>query len=160
MAIPMVVSGLMNRRALLQAELEYHERKVAFCKIAIGHFTATLDLYEETKDAKVIRRRYTSNNCARIFAHGLVTNTVMDVLRNADGPLTTGETIDRMMLLLGSGLSPKDELVFRRNIRTTLARKRRQGILKSNLIGGRNRNYAIADRHVPRKNRQGPSVGN
>jgi hypothetical protein len=87
MAIPMVVSGLMNRRALLQAELEYHERKVAFCKIAIGHFTATLDLYEETKDAKVIRRRYTSNNCAKIFAHGLVTNTVMDVLRNAEGPL-------------------------------------------------------------------------
>jgi hypothetical protein len=44
MATSFVVSGLLNNRALLQAEFEFHERRIAKCRIVLEHFNAALAL--------------------------------------------------------------------------------------------------------------------
>ena len=127
----------MNKRALLQAELKYHERKIALCKIMLAHFDATLALYEETKDAKVVQRRYLSNRKSQLFEYGLVSNLVVSALRNAGGPLTKREIFERVTNALGSNLPPGVSRLLYRNMSSAIANKIKQGIFCARKGNGR-----------------------
>jgi hypothetical protein len=137
MATPLIISGLMNKRALLQAELEFHERKIALCEIMLAHFDATLALYEETKDAKVLRRRYLSNRKSRLFEHGLISNLVMGALRGAPKPLSTSEIFEGVIGGFETSPTPGASSLLYRNVRSAIANKVRQGIFRAHRGHGR-----------------------
>jgi hypothetical protein len=118
----------MNKRALLQAELEFHERKIARCKVALAHFDATLACYEETKDAKIVRRRYLSNRASRIFEHGQVSNEVADTLREAPKPQAMHDIFAGVAGALGITLPANNSRVLYRNVRSAVANKVAQGV--------------------------------
>jgi hypothetical protein len=123
MAIPLVVSGLLKKRALLQAELEYHERHIAKCRVALEHFDATLALYEESRNAKAVTRRYLVNSKSNLFAYGYVSNTVVEVLRKSNKPLTASEVTQRFLDGLECDVTPEQKKYLRRTIGWTLANK-------------------------------------
>jgi hypothetical protein len=137
MATPHLISGLMNKRALLQAELEFHERKIARCEIMLAHFDATLALYEESKDAKVLRRRYLSNRKPRLFEHGLISNLVMGTLRDALKPLSTSEIFEKVIGGFEATPGPEASSHLYRNVRSTIGNKARQGIFRAHRGHGR-----------------------
>jgi hypothetical protein len=143
MATPLIISGLMNKRALLQAELEFHERKIALCKITLAHFDATLALYEETKSAKVLRRRYLSNRKSRLFEHGLVSNLVVGALRNAEGSLPTSEIFEKVISGLESSPTPEASRLLYRNVRSAIANKIKQGIFRAHRARSRIVTYEL-----------------
>jgi hypothetical protein len=143
MATPLLISGLMNKRALLQAELEFHERKIALCQIMLAHFDATLALYEETKSAKVLRRRYLSNRKPRLFEHGLISNLVVGALRDAPGPLSTSEIFERVVGGFETSPAPEASGLLYRNVRSAIANKVRQGIFRGHKGHGRIVTYEL-----------------
>lgn len=129
----------------MQAELEFHERKIAKCRIAIEHFDATLVLYEESRNAKVVTRRYLLNGKSGLFAHGYVSGMVAEILRKANRPLNTGEVAEDFFSGLEAEIAPEQRKLLYRNIRSALANKARNGRIFVHHKEGRLNFYAIAD---------------
>jgi hypothetical protein len=143
MANSHVIHGLINKRALLQAELEYHERRIGFCKIAIAHFDATLALYDQTQDVTKVSRRYFRNIRSTSFEYGLISKLALITIEESDRPLTTREILDNVRTVLDRDLSSEDERVLSRTVRSMLSNKLGQGVLRSKILSGRLRIYSM-----------------
>jgi hypothetical protein len=143
MANSHVIHGLLNKRAILQAELEYHERRIGFCKIAIAHFDATLALYEETKGATRVSRRYFRNIRSTSFEYGLISKLALITLQESDRPLSTREILDNVRAALSTTLSSENERILSRTVRSMLSNKCQQGVLQGSILAGRLRIYKI-----------------
>ena len=146
--MPHLISGL-NKRALLQAELEFHERKIALCQIMLAHFDATLALYEETKNAKGLRRRYLSNRRSDLFEYGLVSRLVVDVVRGANGPLSTFEILARVTNGLESPPSSEGSRILYGRLRSAIANKVRRGIFRAQRSRGRFMTFEFIGYPIP-----------
>ena len=106
LGISLVLSGLVKKRAALDGELDFHQKKAMQLKKEIATLDSAILIFEPEYKVKDIQKtRKTTNN--RFFASGERSKTIMDVLREANGQNLTSEEIalqvvEKRSLELGS----------------------------------------------------------
>jgi hypothetical protein len=108
MKIPRVIYGLAKKRAELVAELAHAEGRADYCRAGIAAIDAVLPLWNEGKDAPVLRRRH----IAKATLVPKLVRHIVTVLRDAGGPLTTAQIVDAVST--GKELSKADRLALTR----------------------------------------------
>ena len=101
---------LIRLYARLAAELERPKRIVALVRADIEHVAAVILMLEPAFDLSTIapRTRYKRNP---LFKRGECFRSAVDVLRRAEGPLTSKEVAMRM--LHAKGIAEPDRLIVR-----------------------------------------------
>lgn len=88
MGVSFVISGLVSKRSELAGLIEQHVREIDRLDALLRHVDATLKLFDPELDLRSLPpKRFREEN--RIFRQGESSRLILDVLREADGPLNT-----------------------------------------------------------------------
>ena len=98
MAQSPVIYALKRKRAVISGELRKAEDRCAAMRQHLAALDQTLRLMGYEGDPKDIRPIMPKR---RLFRHGELPRAVMDVLRTANGPMTDGELVARVMAMKG-----------------------------------------------------------
>jgi hypothetical protein len=137
MPIPRVIYGLAKKRAELVAELAHAEGRAEYCRAGIAAIDAVLPLWDEGKQAPVFRRRHIPKPA---LVPKLV-RQIVNALRDAEGPLTTAQTVDAVSV--GNELSNADRLALTQLVGWRLRDMRRDGRARHAGSVGRRRLWEI-----------------
>jgi hypothetical protein len=128
--VPIFITSLARKKAELEAEAEYHEKRAAKAREAIAQIQGTLDLFEEGKWVRSERRSYRENTGP--FKWRELPRLVLDIVRDAGRPISTREiteaVIDRSGIVLEAD---KDRIALRKRVTAAINDKRRQGVIRS-----------------------------
>jgi len=92
LAISPVLSGLVKKRAVLDGELEYYQKKVIDIKKNIAAIDTTILVFEPEYNTRSIQKvKKIGNN--RFFDRNTRSKTIFEVLRDAHGACLTVEEI-------------------------------------------------------------------
>lgn len=111
MAESHVVSGLVSKRSELAGLIEHHMQEIHRMDADLHHLDATIKLFNPDYDLRTVRikQHYKKN---RFFKSGESTRLVLDVLREADGAMTTEEVALTMLNKKGLDSPDKDVTTF------------------------------------------------
>ena len=143
-----VVHALLKKRGLFQAELEHHQRHAEACAAKIATIDATLELWDEAKDAPRIRKVYRA--MPEPFKWNELPRIVVRTMRAAGGPLPVREIQRRVME--AQGIVPadaKERNHWQRRFSKIIHDKRRQGVVRSaGVVGALNLWELVPDREM------------
>lgn len=124
------VSALVERRREIQHEIAYLEHEIRRCEEAIAHVDATILLLDPYYDlTKLTPKRFVAEDS--LFFPGETPILVLDILREANHPMTTPEVTNAMLVRKGSPEMTK--LQFQRlnaKVNAALNTKFRQRLVK------------------------------
>lgn len=100
MGYALAIAGLRRKRARLAGEIAQAEKALAKMRRAVNTLDATINLFEPATDPELIPpvRPYLRG---LYFGYGELTRLCYDVLRQANGPVTTGQVADRAIAIKG-----------------------------------------------------------
>jgi len=121
MAKASVISALKYKRAVISGELAKAEERCAAMRQRLSALDQTLVTMGYKGDPADIRPIHRPKR--RLFKHGELPRAIMDILRTANGPMTDGELVARVMAMKGLDQDNPD---LRRTVleRVRAARKR------------------------------------
>jgi hypothetical protein len=137
MSVPRVIYGLAVKRAELVAELAHQDGRHDYCRAGIATIDAALALWDEGKDAPVLRRRHIPKPA---LVPKLV-RQIVNALRDAEGPLTTRQIVEAVSV--GLMLDQAQRLALIRMVGWRLRDMRKEGRVKAVKAGNVNR-WALA----------------
>lgn len=95
MGVSFVISGLVSKRSELAGVIEQHVQEIDRLDALLRHVDATLKLFDPELDLRSLPpKRFREEN--RIFRQGESSRLILDVLREAEGPLNTVEIAQRI----------------------------------------------------------------
>ena len=97
----------------------------------------------------LLLRRYLSNRRSDLFEYGLVSRLVVDVVRGANGPLSTFEILARVTNGLESPPSSEGSRILYGRLRSAIANKVRQGIFRAQRSRGRFMTFEFIGYPIP-----------
>jgi hypothetical protein len=131
-----VVAGLVKRRAELAGEADALRARLAQIAADLGHLDATIRLFDPDFDLAAIRpRRVRAADTAK---RGEMSRSVLGVLREAVGPMTTAEVVAAVMV--ASRMDGQDRKAAARmanRVGLALRRQERNGTVRSERREGR-----------------------
>ena len=116
MAIPLVLTSLADKRARLEAERDYHQKRADKAAADIAKIDAVIALWDEKPQLVAVRRRYREHG--EEFRWKEIARTVLSILREAPTGLTTTEV--------------QHVIAESKGITAALSDKRREGLLVQN----------------------------
>lgn len=96
MAESHVVTGLVAKRAELAGLIDHHRKEVERIGGDLRHIDAAIKIFSPDTDLRAIRARPHQERSV-LFRPGEAPRAVLDVLRRAGGPLTSRETVERIL---------------------------------------------------------------
>jgi len=127
--VPIFITSLARKLAELEAERDYHQKRVDRAVDAIAKITATLDLFEEGKWTRYQKARHDDLGP---FKPRELPRLIVQVLREAGKPLMAREIMEAVMTT--SGLVADDEKQrkrIRKRVTEAISDKHRLGIIRS-----------------------------
>jgi hypothetical protein len=139
---PNTVSGLMEKRRQLRAELKAAEKAARNIRIDLDHLDAAIRLF--TEDAP---RRLPSRSVAFRAGRGEVIRHVLRSLREAKGPLTSIEIAEGFMKARGMEASDETAVLIRKRIGACLNSLKHQGTVRGVPLEGLYKGWELAKEH-------------
>ena len=138
-----VVSGLVKRRAELAGEADALKGRLAQIGADLGHLDATIRLFDPDFDLAAIRpRRVRAADTAK---RGEMSRSVLGVLREAAGPMTTASVVEAVMTASGTdGQDRKAAARMANRVGLALRRQERNGAVRSERREGRVMAWEVA----------------
>jgi hypothetical protein len=130
-----VMPALVKRRADLMAELEKAQGHVQRLHADLASLDAVIRQFDPDYPVGNIRPRYTRAPATAEF--GAMSRTVLDLLRQAGAPLTTGELADR--IIAERGLNAGDRGIRRNMVKRAgmaLRYQRTNGMVREAVVEG------------------------
>lgn len=129
MAESHVITGLVAKRSELSGESEYHQSRVQEIKKELVTLDAAIRLFKpdyaiETIPGKEYRRKN------KFFKNGECNRLLMDVIREANGPISTTSVIEAVAKHKGLEVNDIDRRAFSASIFTVLKRLQGRGVIR------------------------------
>jgi hypothetical protein len=96
------LSALRNRRASLASDIVQLERKLRHCRESLVHVDATLRLLDASSEPEAIPDKRPRKRI-KLFRQGELGRMIMDVMRNADAPISTQDITSAILAAGGHG---------------------------------------------------------
>ena len=114
-----VVSGLAALHAEMAGRIEHHQKEIRRIGADLVHVTATLKLLAPAADLRAIRAK-PHRERSILFRPGEAPRAVLDVLRQADDPLTSRAIVERIFAVRGIDLVPERIEAVQKSVLTVL----------------------------------------
>ena len=139
-----VVSALTTMHAEMAGEIQHYEQEIRRISIDQSHVAATLKLLAPTMDLRTIRTKRRQERSV-LFRPGEAPRAVLDVLRQADGPLTSRAIVERIFAVRGIDLVPARIEAVQKSVLTVLKSLEAKKLVCAPTTGkGGVRSWAIA----------------
>jgi hypothetical protein len=102
-----VMTGLMQRAAVIKGEINILEDKLAKERLDLAHVMATIRLFDPAFEGKRIYPQRPPSQRSLHFVQGEITRRCRDAMRTADGPLSAEDIA--LKTIFEKGLDPNDE---------------------------------------------------
>ena len=123
------VTGLIEKRRDLSGRIEHYKDEIKALKIDLAAIDSALKIFDPEFDIRTIKPKEI-RKINRWFYKGESTKLLMDILREADKPLSTTEIVDLAAAHKGYSFDDVDRKSFTSSIFTTLKRFEEKGIAK------------------------------
>ena len=139
MAYPHVITALVGKYRRLSGELAACEKRAAGLRDDLSHLEASIRLFACSYNISgiTLKRTYRRNG---LFKSGELRRLAMDILRTAQGPLTSRELV---MLTMGrKGIAEPGEQAIRQlrgTLNGCLTRREKAGLVVSEMVQGEKR---------------------
>jgi hypothetical protein len=97
MADPHIISALREKRATVAGLIEKLVRKLSQQRANLTHIDGVLRLFQPDRDPEDIKPKQTYARRTRYFARNELPRLILDVLREADAPLSTDDLAVRII---------------------------------------------------------------
>jgi hypothetical protein len=105
MAEPIVVTGLLAKRAEMAGLIDHHRKRIAGLQASLVHLDATINLFAPEIDLRTLRpKQHRERN--HYFRPGEAPRAILDALRLAGKSLTSRELSEQILRKLGAELTP------------------------------------------------------
>lgn len=139
-----VVSGLTALHAEMAGQIEHHQKEIRRIGVDLVHVTATLKLLAPATDLRAIRAKPHRERSV-LFRPGEAPRAVLDVLRQADGSLTSRAIVERNFAVRGINLVPERIEAVQKSVLTVLKSLESKKLVRASAAGkGGVRAWAIA----------------
>lgn len=125
-----VLSGLTKRRGELAGEADALRARLAAIAVDLGHLDAVIRLFDPDHDIAATRPKRPRDPDAA--GRGERGKLVLDVLREAAGPIPAADVVRRMLARQGQG--PEDARLVRavtKRVEAALARQEKRGVVRA-----------------------------
>ena len=129
MAESHVISGLVAKCSELAGKLEYHQKQIRQAQQDINALQAAIRVMDSGYDLRTIKTKQIRSKNS-FFRRGEGSVFLMDILREADGPISTAELIERAAFVKGYDLKRTDRRSFTASIFKIVNRLRNKGIVE------------------------------
>jgi len=127
MAETHVISALTAKRSELAGLVAHHRKEMVRISEEVKMLDVTIKLFEPEYRIRSIKpKRYQKKN--EFFKHGEAPRTILDILREADRPLSTNDIAKSVMPL--KGISGEHEKALQASILTTLHKQMKSGLVE------------------------------
>lgn len=129
-----VVSGLAALHAEMAGQIEQHQKEIQRIGADLGHVTATLKLLVPAADLRAIRAKPHRERSV-LFRPGEAPRAVLDVLRQADRPLTSRIIVERIFAVRGIDLVPERIEAVQKSVLTVLKSLETKKLVRASATG-------------------------
>jgi hypothetical protein len=127
MAETHVISALTAKRAELAGLVTHHRKEMVRLSEEVKMLDATIKLFEPDYRIRSIKpKRYQKKN--EFFKNGEARRTILDVLRDADKPISTNDIARSVMSL--KGINGEHEKALQASILATLHKQMKSGLVE------------------------------
>ncbi len=95
------LAALRERRAEIAGSITEAERRLRHLRETLVHVDGTIRLFSDIEPESIPAKRPYKR--VKLFGQGKLNRMIMDVLRNAQGPLTTSQVIEAIVAALNFG---------------------------------------------------------
>ena len=105
MAEPIVVTGLLAKRAEMAGLIDHHRKRISDLQAGLAHLDATINIFAPEIDLRMLRpKQHRERN--HYFRPGEAPRAILDALRLAGKSLTSRELSEQILRKLGMELTP------------------------------------------------------
>jgi hypothetical protein len=140
-AIPLVLAGLIRKRATLSGEIEALRTRVANLQADLAHLDAVIRIMDPASDPEAIRPKVPRNRCDW-FGRGELARLAMDAVREA--PESVAALDIARTVMLRKGLEPSSYTLRRIKGMVDAALRRREGLMERVVYGRRKVAWKVA----------------
>ena len=127
MAETHVISALTAKRSELAGLVAHHRKEMSRLSEEIRMLDASIKLFEPDYRIRPVKpKRYQKKN--EFFKHGEARRTILDVLRDADSPLSTNDITRAVMS--SKGIDVSGEKALQASILATLHKQMKSGLVE------------------------------
>ena len=106
MAEPIVVAGLLAKRAEIAGLIDHHRKQIAGLQAGLAHLDATIHLFAPEIDLRTLKpKQHRERN--HYFRPGEAPRAILDALRLAGRPLTSRELSEQILCKRDVELTPE-----------------------------------------------------
>lgn len=129
MAISHVVSGLISKHAELAGEIEYHRNQIKRLRVDLMAIDTAIGLFDPDYSVNDIQptQKKAKN---KFFSHGEGSRLLMELLRDAGGPITTPEILNEACRRKNLVLEGQDKASFNSSLFVILKRLEKKNICR------------------------------
>ena len=122
MADPLILSGLMTKRAELDGDLRQAEKRIAELRADRDIIDAAIRIFDPSRLPHKVKPHLRRPK-PRMFRHGECSRAILGMLRDAEGPLTIRQVVDRLAVEYHLDIGqPSDRDALVNKVRNTLLR--------------------------------------
>ena len=129
MAESHVISGLVSKHSELSGEIDYHQKQIKQIQDDMAAVSAAIKVFNSDYDLRTIKAKSKRSN-SQIFKHGESSTLLMDVVREANGDISTTDIVDEVAKRKGIDLASVDRRAFTASLFTVLKRLQSKKIIK------------------------------
>lgn len=130
MAETHIISGLTTKRAELAGEIQSHQSKIDKIQLELAHIDGAIKIFDPTYNVKrikpVIKRKGSP-----WFKYGELSLLILDVLREAQSPLTKNEILDHIIELKSLEIDDDERETIGSNLRSSLNNHKKRKVIKN-----------------------------
>lgn len=114
-----VVTGLIAKRAEMAGLMAHHQQEIDKLASSLSHLDATLKLFAPEMDMRSLRPKKRRERSV-IFRSGEAPRCILDILRKAQGPLTSREIVERVLVTRQLEATPERIAAVQKSILTVI----------------------------------------
>lgn len=134
MAESHVMSALVSKRGELHGQIDYHQKQIKKIKGAMATMDAAIKVFEPDYDLSKIKKRKTNskNNFFEPREGNTLfwSNLLMDIFREIEAPISTGDLLDEVISRKGFDTEVIDVKALRASVFVILKRLQASGVVK------------------------------
>ena len=129
MAESHVITALTAKRSELAGLLKHHQHEIKRLTEEVKALEAAIKIFEPDYDLRTVRTKpYRKKNT--FFKPREANRLILETLRDAKGPISTLEIVERVAYIKGYSLDKIDSKAFHASIFTIISRLKGQGVIK------------------------------
>jgi hypothetical protein len=130
MADPLILSGLMKKRAEIDGDLRQAEKRIAALRADRDTIDAAIRIFDPSRLPHKIKPHLRRPK-PKLFRHGECSRAILGMLRVATGPLMVREIVERLAAEYHLDISqPADRDALIQKVRNTLSRHAGKGLVR------------------------------